>query len=91
MYIDEEQDNFPNFEKEGKWDFNEWYKWWESERKELTKKQSLFQISEDEKEFEPSDSVEEKSDDVDKDNDEEVLEGLDYENCHLAFDPEKSP
>ena len=83
MFIDEEQDNFPNF--------NEWYKWWESERKELTKKQSLFQISEDEKEFEPSDSVEEKSDDVDKDNDEEVLEGLDYENCHLAFYPVKSP
>ncbi|PWA82689.1 hypothetical protein CTI12_AA046050 [Artemisia annua] len=35
--------------------------------------------------------VEEESNDVAKDSDEETFDALDYENAYLAFDPEKSP
>jgi hypothetical protein len=55
----------------------------------------LLQVAKDEKECAPSKaricSVEQDSTDVGFFNEEESFDAIDYENAHLAFDPEKSP
>ncbi|PWA34496.1 hypothetical protein CTI12_AA619570 [Artemisia annua] len=76
-------------------DINEWYEWWSSGRKEAARKASLRQIAKDEKEFKRSKprvgSVEEEdAADVGFSSEEEDIV-IDYDNLHLAFDPEKSP
>ena len=76
-------------------DINEWYEWWSSGRKEAARKASLHQIAKDEKEFKRSKSrvgsVEEDAADVRFSSEEAEDIVIDYDNLHLAFDPEKSP
>jgi hypothetical protein len=66
-----------------------------SERKKEAEKQAFLQLAKDEKEFVPSKksvaSVDEDSTDVGHLSDQDSLDAIDYDNAHLAFDPEKSP
>ena len=75
--------------------FEEWYAEWISGRKEAARKASLLQIAKDEAEYNRSKprvaSVEEDADDDGFLSEEERLDAIEYENVHLAFDPEKSP
>lgn len=78
-------------------DGNAWYNWWAAERKKAGKIQSIKQHAEDEKEYKttkkPSLKQHPKAYKTLDDDDLSDVEfdGLDYEDAHVAFDPEKSP
>ena len=83
--------------KKFKLDGNAWYNWWAAERKKAGKTQSIKQHAEDEKEYKatkkPSLKQHPKAYKTLDDDDLSDVEfdGLDYEDAHVAFDPEKSP
>lgn len=62
-------------------------KWWEAKKKRIAAKKALQVLAQDEREFSRS-----RSKAVQEDEAEDVsLDGLSYEDAHLAFDNEKSP
>ena len=73
----------------------EWYAEWCSERKQAARKASMLQNAKLDAEFRRTKprvaSVKKDADDDGVFSEEERSEPIDYNNVHLAFDPEKSP
>ena len=76
--------------EEEQWDVNVYLKWWEAKKKKIAAKKALLQLAKDEREFSRfrSKAVDVKEEDEASDV---SLDGLSYEDAHLAFDIEKSP
>ena len=91
-FIEFDEDEYTESEEDENFDVNEWHKSWTDETTKLRKEESDRQISKDEKEYDPSSVCLEEDDnnDVPSYSGEESLDCIDYDNAHLAFDPEKS-
>ncbi|PWA89338.1 hypothetical protein CTI12_AA111960 [Artemisia annua] len=82
-------------EQEEVFNIEEWYAEWCAERKKAARKASMLQNAKLDAEFRRTKprvaSVKKDADDDGVFSEEERSDPIDYDNLHLAFDPEKSP